>query len=108
VISEETVDRIVEARLQKLSSKQRRQIAGSGETGMPWVDMWLPKLGSAERKIVLLLAQKFPLALTRGQVALGCGLSVNGGYFTGSPSNLVKWKLVERIGDSYKLAEAPG
>jgi len=106
-ISDEAIERIVEAKIQKLASKQRRQVGRSGETGMPWVDMWLPKLGSAERKIVMLLAQKFPLALTKSQVALGCGLSVNGGHFIGSLSSLVKWKLVERIGDSYKLAEAP-
>lgn len=106
-VSEEVIEAVVDHKLQKLTSAQRRSIASASDTGIPWVDMWLPKLGPAERKIVKFLASKFPLALTKSQIALGTGLTAGGGHFSGSLSNLVKWRLVERSGDSYKLAEAP-
>jgi len=106
-ISEEAIEAIVDRKIQRLSAGQRRSIASASDTGIPWVDMWVPKLGSAEKKIVRFLAGKFPLALTKSQIALGTGLTAAGGHFTGSLNNLVKWKLVERQGGTYKLAEAP-
>jgi len=78
-----------------------------GDSGIPWLDIWLPKLNKMQAKIAMCLAEKFPLVLTKPQIALATGYSVRGGSFNQAVNNLVKWKLVEKTGDGYKLAEGP-
>lgn len=104
-INEKEVEDLIDRKLRSLPAAKKQRV--SEETKIPWVNMWLPKLGTAEKKIVLLLADKFPLLLTKSQIALSLGLTARGGYFTNALNNLVKWKLVEKHGEDYKLAEAP-
>ena len=67
------------------------------------------ELNTAEAKIIRFMAEKFPLNMTKSQIAIGIGLTAKGGYFSGSFNNLVKNKLIIRDldGDNYILAEGP-
>uniref|UniRef100_A0A6M3MFW8 Uncharacterized protein n=1 Tax=viral metagenome TaxID=1070528 RepID=A0A6M3MFW8_9ZZZZ len=85
----------------------RRRASPEGDTGIAWIDIWLPKLGSAEAKILRFMAEKFPLKMTRSQIAIGIGLTAKGGHFSGSFNNLVKNRLIVKDGNNYSLAEGP-
>jgi len=104
--NKDSVRGIVKEELQKMTPRVRRASV-EGDTGIAWVDIWLPKLGSAEAKILRFMAGKFPLKMTKSQVAIGVGLTAKGGHFSGSFNNLVKNKLIIMDGDNYSLAEGP-
>lgn len=108
VVDEKVIERIIDKKIRALPSKQRAKIE-TGETGIPWVDMWLPKLKTAaDRKIVTLLAGKIGTPLTKTQIALALGYSERGGSFNSALSGLIrKYKLVIKEGDTYRIAEAP-
>lgn len=105
-LSEKEIEAIVEHKIQKLSAPQRARIA-VGETGIPWVNIWLDKLKPMEQKILRYLAEKFPLTLSKSEIALGTGYSVGGGSFNQALANLSRWHLVKKEGDRYKLSEGP-
>lgn len=85
-----------------------RRRPSAGGTGFPWLEMWLDKLHNPmQEKILRMMAEKFPLELTKSDIALATGYSSKGGSFSSSLSKLVKWKLLEKRGDSYKLAQGP-
>lgn len=109
VVDEKTIERIIEKKINALPAKQRAKIETEGETGIPWVDLWMPKLKTpVERKIVKLLADKIGVPLTKTQIALATGYAEKGGSFNSALSGLKnKYKLIIQVGDKYKIAEAP-
>ncbi len=108
-VDEKTLERLIDKKINALLAKRRRKIEPEGETGMPWVDMWLPKLKKpVERKIVRLLAEKLGVSLTKDQIALATGYTVTGGTFNGAMSTLKnKYKLIKQDGDKYSIMESP-
>lgn len=108
-IDENVVERLIEKKINALPAKKRQRVEAPGETGIPWVDMWLPKLKTkADRAIVTLLAQKIGTPLTKTQIALALGYSEKGGSFNSALSGLQRrYKLIIKEGDTYRIAEAP-
>ena len=92
----------------KKPAVRRRRAPVEGDTGIAWIDIWLPKLNPAEAKILRFMAQKFPLQMTKSEVAIGIGLTTSGGYFNGAFNKLRKNKLIVAAdGDNFKLRESP-
>ena len=108
-IDELTIEKLIDKKINSLPAKKRQKIETPGETGIPWVDMWLPKLRTkAERRIVTLLAEKIGTPLTKTQIALALAYAEKGGSFNSALNGLVKrYKLVIKDGDAYRIAEAP-
>jgi len=109
-VSEEEMEKIRKdiADLKRPVIRHRRTPSIEGDTGIAWIDLWLPKLGGAEARILRFMAEKFPMKMTKSQVAIGIGLTAKGGYFSGSFNNLIKNKLIIRDGaEDYSLAEVP-
>jgi len=106
-LDERKIEAIVDRKLKAPPARRRRTRAPAQETSIPWINVWLPKVGTAEQKILRFMAAKYPLKMTKSQIAIGVGLTAKGGYFTGALNNLVKWKLIVKDGDNYRLAEGP-
>lgn len=107
VVTEKMVEEMVRKEISKLG-KAKVSAAVSGETPIPWVNTWLPKLtNNSQRKILILVANKHPLPLTKTNIAQMIGVVASGGSFNGNLTQLVKWKLLERNGDSYTLPDVP-
>lgn len=53
------------------------------------------------------MAEKYPLELTKNEIAVASGYSSKGGSFVSAVSKLHKWNLLEKRGDKYKLAQGP-
>lgn len=109
-IDEKVIERLIDKKISSLPARKRQKIAPEGDTGIPWVDMWLPKLQKpVERKIVVLLASKIGVPLTRDQIALATTYSVKGGSFLGALSTLKnKYRLIKQDNDGkYSIVEAP-
>jgi hypothetical protein len=110
LVTDEELEEIRED-LEKLKHQRptRTRTAPVGDTGIAWIDVWLSKLGPAEQKILRFMAAKFPLKMTKSEIALGIGLTARGGYFSGAFNRLRKNKLIVEAGDgNWKLMEAPG
>jgi len=108
VVDEKVLERLIDKKFSSLSASKRQRIQAPGETGIPWVDLWIPKLKKMERGIVVLLAGKIGTPLTKEQIALMLTYSVKGGSFNSAMSNLKKrYKLIIQEGDKYKIAESP-
>jgi len=106
-VDAEKIRMLVKEELAKMSPKRKRDIA-EGDTGIAWVDLWLPKLGTAEQKILRFMAEKFPLKMTRSQIALGIRLTTKGGYFNGAFNKLRKNGLIISAGGGdWTLSEGP-
>lgn len=106
-LTEKDVAQMIKKELDS-APKSRRTARVVGDTGIAWIDMWLPKLGTAEQKIIRYMASRFPLKMTKSQISIGIALSAKGGYFNGAFNNLVKKKLIAPMGgDNFALAEAP-
>jgi len=106
-LTDKQIEKLIERKIDELPVKKRQRIQDPGETGIPWVDLWLPKLKKMERKIVILLAGKIGVPLTKEQIALTLAYSVKGGSFNAAMSSLKKrYKLIIQEGDKYKIAEA--
>lgn len=84
-----------------------RRAPTEGDTGIAWVDIWLPKVGAAEEKILRFMAQKFPMKMSRSDIAIGVGLTAKGGYFSAGFNKLRKNRLIVADGNNWKLAEGP-
>jgi len=103
----DAIRQIIKEELAKMSPKRKRDIA-EDDTGIAWVDLWLPKLGTAEQKILRFMAEKFPLKMTRSQIALGIRLTTKGGYFNGAFNKLRKNGLIISAGGGdWTLSEGP-
>lgn len=89
-------------------ARSRRAAPAVGDTGIAWIDIWMPKLGAAEQKILSFMASRFPMQMTKSEIAIGIGLTAKGGYFNGAFNKLRKNKLVIPVdGKNFKLAENP-
>jgi hypothetical protein len=78
-------------------------------TGPALIDYWRGRLGKAERLILETLAQVFPNALTKGEVAAEAGYEANGGGFNNALGRLRTLELVEGRGEiraSHNLFDA--
>ena len=93
--------------LKKIPRTRMRRATVEGDTGIAWVDIWLPKVGAAEEKILRFMAQKFPMKMTKSEIAIGIGLTAKGGYFSAGFNKLRKNRLIVADGDDWKLAEGP-
>ncbi len=88
--------------------KASRRVSSPGDTGIAWIDIWLLKLGPAEKKILIFMASRFPMKMTKAEIATGCGLTTTGGYFNGAFNKLRRNKLIIEEGkNTWKLAEVP-
>lgn len=111
LVSDEELEEIRKD-LEKLKHERPRRgrtlMPEVGETGIAWIDVWLSKLGPAEQRILRFMAAKYPLKMTKSEIALGIGLTARGGYFSGAFNKLRKNKLIVETGDgNWKLAEVP-
>lgn len=108
-VDEKIIEKLIDRKINALPMKQRRRIEIPGDTGIPWVDMWLPKLKTPrEKKIIILLANKIGTPLTKDQIALATGYSVGSGSFNSAISILKnRYKLIKQTGDTYTIVEAP-
>ncbi|KKN13451.1 hypothetical protein LCGC14_1006160 [marine sediment metagenome] len=99
----------LEKQIADLKKVPRRRRAPPGDsTGIAWIDIWMAKLGPAEQKILTFMASRFPMEMTRSEIAIGIGLTAKGGYFNGAFNKLRKNKLVIPVdGNNFKLAENP-
>ena len=93
--------------LKKIPRARVRRASVKGDTGIAWVDIWLPKVGAAEEKILRFMAAKFPMKMTKSEIAIGIGLTAKGGYFSAGFNKLRKNRLIVADGNSWKLAEGP-
>lgn len=92
----------------KRPATRRRRVSTEGDTGIAWVDIWLDKLSGAEQKILRFMAGKYPLQMTKSEIAIGIGLTASGGYFNGAFNKLRKNRLIVAVDDkNFKLAEGP-
>lgn len=109
VVDEKTLERLIDKKINALPARKRQKIQVEGDTGIPWVDLWMPKLKTqCEKKIVTLLCERIGTPLTKIQIALATGYAVKGGSFNAALSGLKnKYKLVIQEGDKYRIAEAP-
>uniref|UniRef100_A0A6M3M1L4 Uncharacterized protein n=2 Tax=viral metagenome TaxID=1070528 RepID=A0A6M3M1L4_9ZZZZ len=108
-VSDEELEKIRKdiADLKKPVATRHRRISTEGDTGIAWVDIWLLKLGGAEEKILRFMASKYPMKMTKSEVAIGIGLTAKGGYFSAGFNKLRKNKLIIPEGNDWKLAEGP-
>ncbi len=67
-------------------------------TGSALIDYWRSRLGKAERLILEVLAQVYPDALTKEEVAAKTGYEANGGGFNNALGRLRTLKLVQGRG----------
>jgi hypothetical protein len=78
------------------------QALGSWEalpTGSALIDYWRARLGKAERSILEALADAYPDALTKEEVAAKAGYESNGGGFNNALGRLRTLELVQGRGD---------
>ena len=105
---EEHIKSVVDKALLNVPKTRRRRAPPGDSTGIAWIDIWMPKLGPAEQKILTFMGSRFPMQMTRSEIAIGCGLTARGGYFNGAFNKLRKNKLVIPVdGNNFKLAENP-
>lgn len=104
--NKDSIRGIVREELQKMTPRARARIT-SGDTGIAWVDIWLSKVGAAEEKILRFMAAKFPMKMTKSEIAIGVGLTAKGGYFSAGFNKLRKNRLIVADGDDWKLSEGP-
>ena len=104
---EKYIEEIFDKKIAKLGKTRVTAITG-GETSIPWINAWLPKLNNGgQKKILILVASKHPLPLSKTNIAQMIGVVASGGSFNSNLGQLVKWKLLERDGDVYHLPEVP-
>jgi len=104
---EKMVDEMVTKKINALPTKTRSKIVSS-ETGIPWIDLWLPKLNKMETTIVMCLAEKMGTPLTKDQIALYTRYSAKGGSFNSAMSALKnRYKLILQEGNTYIIKESP-
>jgi uncharacterized protein len=68
-------------------------------TGSALIDYWRGRLGKAERLILETLAQEYPDALTKDEVAAKAGYEANGGGFNNALGRLRTLELVQGRGE---------
>ncbi len=109
-ISNEEMEKIRKdiAELKRPVARRRRASTEEDSTGIEWVDIWLQKLSGAGQKILRFMAGKYPLQMTKSEIAIGIGLTASGGYFNGAFNKLKKNRLIVAVDDrNFKLAEGP-
>ena len=105
-IDEKTIRDIIDKKIAALPAQKRRRIE-TQDTGIPWVDLYLPKLKSNEAKILRYIAKKHPLKLSRRDISMGTGISFTSSGLNAGLTKLKKWRLIEQIADDYELMEGP-
>jgi len=107
VLTEKDVESIIERKIASLPAQKRQRIETPGDTGIPWVDLYMPKLKSNEAKILRYIAVKHPLKVTKRDISMSTGISFTSSGLTAGLTKLKKWRLIEQIGSDFKLMEAP-
>lgn len=105
-LDEETINKIVDKKINSLSITKRQKIVDS-DTGIPWVDMWLTKVKTNEGRILRYVATRQPLVLSKRDISVGTGISFTSSGLGSGISKLKKWRLIEQVEGGYKLAEGP-
>jgi len=107
IIDPQQIRRIVKEEIAKLNPRQQEKLTDG--TGIPWVDMWLPKLKTPmQKKIVKLLADRIGVPLTKDQLALATGYSMRSGTFNQALRDLdTKYRLIKVENGKYSIAEGP-
>jgi predicted transcriptional regulator len=67
--------------------------------GSALIEYWRGRLGKAERSILEALAEAYPDALTKGEVAARAGYEANGGGFNNALRRLRTLELVQGRGE---------
>ena len=106
MITEQEIESLIDKKLNKIG-RPKIIAATQDSTSFPWINIWLPKLDGMQQKIIRKMAEKFPLTLTKSDISLSTGYSPRGGSFNDALSKLVKWKLLVKDGEKYKLAQGP-
>lgn len=77
----------------------------------PWTQIWMDKLNTTQRKVLTYIAEKYPLEMTRFEIAVGAGYRPTTGPFRQSLSILTRANLIKKIGKDkdtrYKLVDGP-
>lgn len=106
VLDEEMISKIVDKKINSLSVSKKQKIVDS-DTGIPWVDIWMPKLRPNEAKILRYIATRHPLELSKRDISMGTGISFTSSGLGSGLSKLKKWRLIDQTNGHYKLAEEP-
>lgn len=102
-----TIEATIEKKIMALPAQKKQRIQSPVDTGIPWVDMWLPKLKTNEAKILRYMAGHHELALSKRDISIGTGISFTSSGLSGGLSKLKRWRLIEQVGNDWKLAEGP-
>jgi len=107
-VSKSEIMAIVREVISDLPARTQKKLPAA-ETGIPWIDIWLPKLKTPmQKKIIRLLVEKIGTPLTKDQIALATGYSPTSGTFNQTVADLKnKYKLIIQDGEKYSIAEAP-
>jgi len=103
-IIEKTIVRQVSS-TPKARGKKTPQISTDGK--FPWLEIWIPKLKTPQRKVLQVFIDSYPQSMEERQIAMLAGYSPSTGSFKQAVRDLVKWSLLIREGNKYSLNDRP-
>jgi hypothetical protein len=68
--------------------------------------MWKPKFKAGVGKMLDVLVDRYPHAITREELGEATGFTASGGTFSDYLSQLGRARLIEKSGDTVKAAES--